>query len=223
MVDIDAELKIELDGLDYEIQVAKRNLPDYSSRHFNTEREKALIFSLKRAVELSDGCLLCAKQNLPAPIYVMTRGLLESLIWVCWITKSSENAQQYIDATKNELKRIARKNLKTGHGKVVDRETQEDKTQELLKSDWVKDIRPRLQIEGAAKDVGLDKLYTQKYGLLSIFAHGIMFETNASTKEDMSNTLAIANVLMECINLVVNNWIVSRKQTPIEEIYAILQ
>ena len=223
MVDIDADFKIELDGLDYEIQVAKRNLPDYSSRHFNTEREKALIFSLKRSVELSDGCLLCAKQNLLAPIYVMTRGLLESLIWVCWITKSSENAQQYIDATKNELKRIARKNFETGHGRVVDRETEEDKTQELLKSDWVKDIKPRLRIEGAAKDVGLDKLYTQMYGFLSIFAHGIMFETNTSIKEDMSNTLAIANVLMECINIVVNNWIVSRKQTPIEEIYAILQ
>ena len=223
MADIDADLKIELDGLDYEIQAAKKNLPDYSSRHFNTEREKALIFSLRRAIELSEGCLLCANQSLLAPVYVMTRGLLESLIWVCWITKSSENAQTYIDATKNELKRIARKNLETGHGRVVDIETKEDKTQELLKSDWVKDIKPRLGIESAAKDVGLGKLYTQMYGFLSIFAHGIMFETNASTKEDMSNTLAIANVLMECINLVVNNWIVSRKQTPIKEIYAILQ
>lgn len=223
MANIDTDLKNELDGLDYEIQVAKRNLPDYSNRHFNTEREKALIFSLRRAVELSDGCLLCAKQGLLAPIYVMTRGLFESLIWVCWITKSSENAREYIDATKNELKRIARKNLETGHGRVVDIETEEDKTQELLKSDWKKDIRPRLRIEQAAKDVGLGKLYTQMYGFLSIFAHGIMLESNASTKEDMSNILAVANVLMECINLVVSNWIVSRKQIPIKEIYAKLK
>jgi hypothetical protein len=223
MSDTDADLKVELDGLDFEIQAAKKNLPEYSGRHFNTEREKALIYCLRRAVELSEGSILCSKENLLAPIYVLTRGLLESLIWACWITKSDDNAQAYIDATKNELKRLARKNLETGHGKVVDTATKVDKTQELLNSDWVKDIRPRLRIEGAAKDVGLDKLYTQMYGFLSMFAHGIMVETNASLKDDMVGILAIANVLMECINLVVNNWIVARKQTPIKEIYAILQ
>lgn len=223
MSDIDADLKVELDGLEYEIQIAKNSLPGYSSRHFNTQREKALIYCLRRAVELSEGCLLCTKENLLSPIYVLTRGLLESLIWVCWITKSKENAQAFTDATKNELKRLARKNLETGHGRVVDTTTKVDKTQELLNSDWVKDIRPRLRIEGAAKGVGLDKLYTQMYGFLSIFAHGIMFETNADAKDDKVNILAIANVLMECINLVVKNWIVARKQTPTKEIYAILQ
>ena len=216
-------MKVELDGLDFEIQTARRNLPDYCSRHFNTEREKALIFCLERAVGLSEGSILCAKENLLAPIYVLTRGLLESLIWVCWITKSTNNAQAYIDATKNELKRLARKNLETSHARVVDTDTNVDKSQELLNSDWVKDIQPRLRIERAAKDVGLDKLYTQMYGFLSMFAHGIMVETNASVQEDMVGILAIANVLMECINLVVNNWIVARKQTPIKEIYAILQ
>ena len=223
MSDTDADLKVELDGLGLEIQAAKKNLPDYSSRHFNTEREKALIYCLRRAVELSEGSILCAKENLLAPIYVLTRGLLESLIWACWITKSNDNAQAYIDATKNELKRLARKDLETGHGRVVDTATNVDKTQELLNSDWVKDIRPRLRIEGVAKDVGLDKLYTQMYGFMSMFAHGIMVETDASVKDDMVGILAVANVLMECVNLVVNNWIVARKQTPIEEIYAILR
>jgi len=223
MSDTVADLKVELDGLDFEIQTARRNLPDYSSRHFNTEREKALIFCLERAVGLSEGSILCAKENLLAPIYVLTRGLLESLIWVCWITKSTNNAQAYIDATKNELKRLARKNLETSHARVVDTDTKVDKSQELLNSDWVKDIQPRLRIERAAKDVGLDKLYTQMYGFLSMFAHGIMVETNASVQEDMVGILAIANVLMECINLVVNNWIVARKETAIKEIYAILQ
>jgi hypothetical protein len=223
MSDIDSDLQIELEGLEYEIQAAKSRLPDYSNRHFNTQRENALINSFRRAVELSEGCILCANVDLQAPLHILTRGLLESLIWVCWITKSEENAQTFIDAAKHERKRILRKNLATGHGRVLDKTTHEDKTQELLHSDWVNGIQPRLRIEVAAKDVGLEKLYTQMYGFMSIFAHGIMLETNADIKIDTFMILAVANVYMECINLVVKNWIVSRKRTPVKDIYAILR
>ena len=147
----DADLQNELEGLKYEIKVAKSNLPDYTSRQSNTEKEKALIYCLTRAIELSEGCEICAKENLLTPQYLLTRGLLESLIWVCWIAKSNENAQIFSDTARNEIKRLARKNLETGHGKVVDKVTNENKTRELINSEWVKDIRPRLRIEGGGK------------------------------------------------------------------------
>jgi hypothetical protein len=223
MSDLDSDIQIELEDLKCEIQVGKSRLSDFFNRHFNTQRENTLIYCLSRAVELSEGCVTCAKANLLAPLYVLSRGLLESLIWVCWITKSNENAQVFIEATKSELKRIVRNNLETGHAKVVYKVTKENKTQELLHSDWVKDIRPRLRIEEAAEKVGLEKLYSQMYRPLSIFAHGIMLETNADVKKDTVGILALANVLLECINLVVKNWIVDRKQTPVKDIYAILQ
>jgi hypothetical protein len=223
MSDLVSDLQIELEGLKYEIQVAKSRLPDYSNRHFNTPKENALIYCLRRAVELSEGCFICAKANLLAPLYVQTRSLIESLVWACWITKSDENALTFIKATKNELKRIARKNLNTGHGRVFDMITNEDKTQELLNSDWVKDIQTRSSIEGVAKDVGLGNLYTQVYGFMSIPAHGFMLETDADLKDDMVGILAVANVLIESINLVVKNWITNRKQTPVQDIYDILQ
>jgi hypothetical protein len=223
MSNLELDLIIELEGLEYEIRVGKSRVPDYSKRHFNTQRENALIYCLRRALELSEACIICAKGNLLLPLYVLTRGLLESLVWVCWITKSNENAQAFIETTKNELKRIARKNFETGHARAIDKTTKEDKTQELLHSDWVKDIRPRLKIEDAAKKVGLERLYTQMYGPLSIFAHGIMLKTNANAKKDSMGILALANVLMECINLVTMNWITERKQTPVKDIYAILK
>ena len=223
MSNLDSDLQNELEGLEYGIQVAKSRLLDYSNRHFNTPRENTLVYCLSRAIELSEGCVTCSKADLLAPLYVLSRGLLESLIWVCLITKSNENAQAFIETTKSELKRMARKNLETGHAKVVDKITKENKTQELLNSDWVKDIRPRLRIEEAAKKVGLERLYSQMYGPLSILAHGIMLETNANVKKDTVGILALANVLMECINLVVKNWIVDRKQTPVKDIYAILK
>ncbi len=223
MSDLDLDLKLELEDLEYEIQVAKSRLPDYSNRHFNTQRENSLIYCLRRAIELSEGCVICTKANLLAPLYVLTRGLLEGLIWVCWITKSSENAQTFIESANNEFKRIARKNLEDGYARVVDNVTNENKTQELLHSDWVKDIRPRLRIEEVAEKVGLEKLYTQTYGHLSIFAHGIILKTNANVKKDTFRILALAKVLTECINHVVKNWIVDRKQSPVKDIYAILK
>lgn len=223
MSDMNSDLRIELDGLKYEINIANKRLSDYSNRHFNTERENALLYCLIRATELSDGCILCTNENLLGPLYLLTRGLFESLIWVCWITKSNENAQTFVATAKNELKRIAKKNLLTGHGRVFDKFTNEDKTQELLDSDWAKGIHPRLRIESAAKDVGLDKLYTQMYGFLSLHAHGILLESKDDVQVDMASILAIANVFMECINLVLNNWIVRREQTPAKDLYSILQ
>lgn len=222
MSDISSDLQIELEGLEYEIQTAKNRLPDYSARHFNTHREYALMECFRRAVELSEGCILCTKANLIEPQYILTRGLIERLIWVCWITKSNENAQNFIDAAEKEFKRRTRITLNTGHGRVTDTTTHEDKTQELLNSEWVKDIQPRMKIYEIAKDVGLEKLYIQIYGPLSIYAHGYMLESLADVKDENVSVLAAANGTMACINLVVKNWIVSRHQAPMKEIYAIL-
>jgi len=224
MSDINSDLQNELDGIEHEIKIAKDRLPDYTKRQFiNTQREKSLLYCLGRAAELAEGCILCARTKLLAPQYLLTRGLFESLIWVCWITKSDENAQAFNDATKNELKRLARKELNKGYGRVINTTTHKDVTEELLNSDWSKDILSRLKIEDAATDAGLEKLYTEMYGFMSIPAHGIMLDTNSSLEEDMTAILAVANVLMESINLVAKNWVDNRNQTPIQDIYSILQ
>ena len=225
MASIEEDLQIEINGLRYEIKAAKKNIADYSKRHFNSTRENALIFCLQRAHDLAEGCNLLAETKLLTPVYALTQGLLESLIWVRWIALSNENAQAFVDTTANELKRIARKNLATGHAKVVDRVTHEDKTRELLQSAWAKGISPRLKIEDAAKAAGLERLYTQMYGPLSMQTHGTAFgfELKTSVDEEMVSILAVANVSMESINLVVKNWIVERKLTMVSDIYDVLR
>ena len=225
MSSIKEDLQIEFDGLRYEIRVANKNIADFSKRHFNSTRENALVFCLQRAVELAQGCDRTAEARLLAPVYVLTGGLFESLVWVCWITFSNENAKAFIKATDNELKRVARKSLTNGHAKVRDKVTREDKTQELLKSAWAKDIERRIKIEEAAKVVGLEKLYIRVYSFLSMHAHGTTFglTLRGNVDEKLTSVLALANVLMACINLVVKNWIVARKQTAASDIYDILK
>ena len=143
---------------------------------------------------------------------------------VYWIVKSDENAQIFAATTSNELKRIARKNLTTGFGRVKDKVTGEDKTKELLESDWAKGIHRRLRIEEMAKTAGLEKLYIQLYGALSMEAHGNVFGyKKRNVAKETLEVMALANVLLEGINLVVKAWIVNRKQTSSTEIYTVLK
>jgi hypothetical protein len=102
------DLKVEIDGLRYEIRVAKKSVPDFSKRHFNSTREKALIFCLQRSIDLAEGCDLLVEANLLSSVYVLTRGLLENLIWARWISLSDENAKIFTEAPTSELKRIAK-------------------------------------------------------------------------------------------------------------------
>lgn len=223
MSDISEDLQVEIDGLRYEITNARKNAGGFARRHFNSTRQNALVFCLQRAADTAKGCDLLGEAKLLAPLYALTRSLLESLIWVCWIVKSEENAQVFVEAATSELKRIARKDLATSFARVTDKVTGEDKTEELLESDWSKGIPRRLRIEELAKASGLERIYTQLYGPLSMQAHGSVFGFElGSAEEELLGVMALANVLMECINLVVKNWIVKRKQTSPTEVYAVL-
>lgn len=223
MADSMKDLQVEIDGLRYEIAAARKNCKDFAKRHFNGTRENALVFCLTRAADTAEACDLAGDAILLAPLYTLTRSLLESLIWVCWIVKSDDNAQIFAEAASNELKRIARKNLATGAATATDTVTGEDKTQELLDSDWFEGTPRRLRIEDSAKACGLERVYTQFYGPLSMQAHGSVFGFELDTPEaELLAVMAMAKVLLECINLVVDRWIVKRKQTSPREVYAVL-
>lgn len=223
MPDLLEDLQLEMDGLRYEVTIARKNSRDLAKRQFNGTREKALVFCLGRAADTAEGCDLLAEAKLLTPLYTLTRSLLESLFWVCWIVKSDENAQIFVEAAPNELKRIARKNLKNGFARVTDKVTGEEKTEELLESDWSKGISPRPRIADLAKDSGLERVYTQFYGPLSMQAHGNVFGFELATaEEELLAVVAMGNTLLECINLVVKTWIVKRNQTSRTDIYAVL-
>ena len=219
------ELQVEIDGLRHEIKIAETNLTDFSRRMFNKDREKAVIYCLARGCELGRGCEYAARSTLIAPLYALTRALYESLLWICWITTSEANAQRYIQSPRVEMKRIIRKALNTGHGRLVDNATGDDAAPALLASDWAKDIGSRISIEEVAKDCGLEKVHIRLYGLLSIQTHGASLDLklHSDPKEEVTTVCAIANVLMECVNLVASNWISKRKATPASDLFAILR
>ena len=222
--DIQNDLDIEIDGIEIEISIAEKSIPGFKKRHFNKERENALIFCLERSLELTKGCLLLANAKLAAPLSATTRSLFEQMIWTCWIVLSTENSKAFTEWSSNELKRLARKYMTEGHAKVTDKETEEDKTTELLTSEWAKDIsKRRPSFEQMAKEAGLQKPYIYCYGQLSMMAHGNIYNLDSENDNDILALTALVNVFMECVNLVVKNWIEKRKETPKGDIQRVLQ
>ena len=206
------------------VNQAEKDAKDFEKRHFNGMREKAVVYCLQHAVDLAKGCLATAVDELPDSTTTLSRAILETLFWARYISLSNENAQEFTDAPFHEMKRTARKNLKAGYAHVSHIETQEDKTEEILSSDFMRNIPKRILIEDAAKAGGLERVYTNVYGFISMTAHGraINLRTNEKTKEELYASVSVALGAFQCIELIAIDWISHRKQTERKTLIRIL-
>src|SRR6266508_5064430 len=166
------DLQEVISALREHISQSEKDFADFENRHYNGIREKAVIYCLQHAIDLAKVCLITVNEGLPDSLTTLSRAILETLFWVRYVTLSKENAQEFVDSTINEMKRAARKNLNAGYAKIHDRETGEDKTKEILDSALMKDIPKRVSIENAAQQGGLERVYTNVYGFISMIAHG---------------------------------------------------
>jgi len=206
------------------ITQGERDAKDFEKRHFNGIREKAIVYCLQHGVDLAKGCLATAVQELPDSTTTLSRAIFETLFWARYVAISTENAQEFTNAPFHEMKRTARKNLKAGYARVSHIETREDKTEEILKSDFMKDIPQRISIENAAKAGGLERVYTNIYGFISMTAHGraINLRTKEEVKTELYSSVSAALGAFQCIELIAFDWISHRKQTEKETLVRIL-
>jgi len=206
------------------IEQSEKYVIDFEHRHFNGIREIAIIYCLRHAIDLAKGCLTTALAELPDSLTTLSRALLETLFWARYVTLSNENAQEFTDSTINEMKRIARKNLNAGYANVYDIKTNDNKTSELLDSPFMKDIPPRISIESAAKIGGLEHIYTNIYGFISMIAHGRAFNlrTTSESKDEIYASISAALGALQCVEVMTSDWIIDRKQTPKEILFQML-
>jgi hypothetical protein len=224
MVDIKNQLEQVIEALDQRVQKAKHNANDFNKRELNGERDHALIYCLRRGADIAEGCVLAVKAKLPESSITLERSLFESLVWTRWVALSDENARAFSNAAKYELKRLLRKNLQAGYARVANKITKQDRSSEILQSTPMKIIPNRLLIEDKAKVTGLERVKTMIYGFQSIHAHGTAFGiiSNGKLEKELYASAMSALGFIQCINLTVQNWIISRKQTPISDINRIL-
>lgn len=206
------------------IEQSEKDAAAFERRHYNGTREKAVVYCLCHAIDLAKGCFAVALAELPDSLTTLSRALLETLFWARYVTISKENAQEFTDSTINEMKRVSRKNLNAGYAKIYGIETNDDKTQEILNTPLMKDIPPRISIETAAKVGGLERVYTNVYGYISMIAHGRAFDlrTKPDNKEELYVSLSMALGALQGVEIITADWIIHRKQTPREILVQIL-
>jgi len=203
-------------ALQEEIDQAEHLVKDLTGRQFNGKREKALVYCLRHALELAKASLLCVTSSLPNALALLSRALLESLFWTRYLSLSDENAEAFEQSAHEDLKRIARKNLRAGFARIVDENTHDDKTNEFLKSDPMNVIQRRLRIEEVAEAGGLGRLYSMLYGFDSIYSHGTAFglDEDADAGPQLYTSALSSLGYLQCINLMSTDWIKQRTVTP---------
>jgi hypothetical protein len=206
------------------IEQSEKYIADFEHRQYNGTREKAVIYCLGHAVDLAGGCLATAHSELPDSLTTLSRALLETFFWARYVTMSKENAQEFAESTVNEMKRVSRKNLNAGYAKVYDIKTNDDKTKEILNSPLMTDIPKRISIEKAAELGGLERVYTNIYGFISMIAHGRAFDlrTKPENKDEIYASVSAALGALQGVEIITADWIIHRKQTPRETLIEML-
>ncbi len=206
------------------IAQVERHAADFEKRHYNKVREEAVVYCLRHALDLAKGSLVVAEKELPDSLTTLSRAILETLFWVRYVTLSEANAREFTDSYIHELKRTARKNLAAGYAHVVDTNTKQDRSREILNSEMMKAIPARISIEGAAKAGGLERVYTNIYGFISMIAHGRAFglQTKSTVKDELFASVSAALGALECIEVIAYDWITHRKRTPQETLTRLL-
>lgn len=213
-----------ISALEQHIAESEKCAADYKHRHFNRIRERAIIYCLLHGIDLAKGCLNTALEELPDSLTTLSRAMLETLVWIRYVSISEENAKEFTDSTLSEIKRIVRKNINSKNARIIDENTRKDRTSEFQNSVSMKDITKRISLESAAEQGGLEGLYTVLYGFSSMIAHGRAFniQTPPDSDDDIYSNVCLALGLLECIEVITSDWIIHRKQTSRETLSRLL-
>jgi len=88
----------------------------------------------------------------------------------------------------------------------------------------MKNIPHRKTTEKAAKEANLGRLYTTTYGFVSMFAHGRAYgiRTGSDSSTELYASACVSLGMIQCINLIAEDWIVNRRLAPMSTINRIL-
>lgn len=86
------------------------------------------------------------------------------------------------------------------------------------------DIPKRISIEKAAELGGLERVYTNIYGFISMIAHGRAFDlrTKPENKDEIYASVSVALGALQGVEIITADWIIHRKQTPRETLIEML-
>ena len=224
MDDLTRELEREFQLITIRLDAAKKRLFEFSHQNLDSIRTRAVVYCLKRAIDIAEGGTTLARNHLFTSSMILARGLLEILFLVCWVIQSEENAQGLQVSINSQFKTALKEILRKGYGKVSDKVSGNDRTDEYLESPDMTKIPKRLRYEQIAREVGLEKIYSETYRYFSLEAHFGTFEIQDEVvaEDEILTILGSIKTSLDAIIVVSANWAINQRSTPTSDIIGIL-
>jgi hypothetical protein len=167
-----------------------------------TELDQLRLYFMNRAIEVGEGCHRV--RDLGLPLFALSRVLCEDFILLFWVTRSEQNAAEYIKWASSEATRMLRVWLTEGRGRIRQKSTGKDVTKEFLpKLDEF--IMSKKSLADIATKSGLSKAYDMYYRPHSLEAHAKTIGIPFSESGDMAAAaLCSINGILKVITLVVD-------------------
>lgn len=179
---------------------------------------------LNSGSQLMKSCASLAHGTHELALNTLLRSIIEIVIKTHWVTLSQDNAVLLQNAGKEQLKTVAKINLKNEKFRVVDK-FGNNHSKSFLANDLLDKKSKIPSIETMASKCGLSDIYNIFYRFLSIYTH--VNELNHNT--DYSNTKHSSIEILKCVGLfsillghLGVRWLVHRNRPNNEEIRALL-
>jgi hypothetical protein len=207
------------------VMYSRSRYDELSGTSNQDQQDTALIHCLARANEIALGCNAAAAGCLPLVLAILNRILIDELITVQWVCKSKENALKFHSRSFSEMHKYISINIERKHAKLVNKNTGYNESNNFKKRfPYIK--AKHLNIEQRAIEVGLHKLYTVMYTMLSNYVHGSDIHIPPLSRDPITathNFTVGSYALFFCIVEVVENFIAKRTLTSVDRIYSILK
>jgi hypothetical protein len=158
--------------LDAVVQEALRDVSNLRDEiDAGDEVGRHLVNRLLVATDYASGCTILARTGLGAPLATLSRTLFEGFIGVYWATLTDDNGRRALEATKREMLRVMRHNLRQGRAQIIHKQTGADHTNEILRDPIMTEAERLPRFDHMADAAGIRRIYDQLYGMLSLFSH----------------------------------------------------
>ena len=148
---------------------------DYAMRQ--DKQDQILLHFLDRAEQILQAVLLI--DTLATPLQILCRVFCEDFFLACWISQSTEAAEEYEAGVTAAVAKMMGVSLANGWGVIQSRHTNTPVSKEFMQTEFFPKLKtlktPRSNVEQIAQRLGLQKVYDILYRGTSLDLHGNTF------------------------------------------------
>lgn len=183
-----------------------------------------LVNRLRIATDNVAGCKILAEHDLPSPLLIVGRAIVESLFITYWATLQKSNGEIVLRLDRDEIVRVMKSQL---HGsdrvaEIRNKTTRQKVTGRILKHPKMAKLENKLNIFEIAKKCRLKPIYDIAYRPLCLPTHGNSTAVMINPSMAVRGAIEAVTCTLKAIHLVVSNYIREERTTNPDDILKIM-